>query len=55
MDRPPAEGWESQTFTYRPASEWDLGLYFVDVPAAKRYANKTIEALMWLGEHGTPG
>jgi hypothetical protein len=43
MDRPPNPGWESETFTYKPASEWDEHWVAIDVPTARRALNALID------------
>jgi len=45
MDRKPHEGWESETFTYKPANEFDEHWVAIDVPAARKLANELLDAL----------
>ena len=42
MNRPPSEGWESQTFTYKAATKWD-SIYAIDVPEAEEAARLLFE------------
>lgn len=46
MDRPPREGWESQTFTSKPATEWDEHWVAVDVPTARRAFDALLEGFL---------
>lgn len=43
MDRPPETEWETSTFTYSPANQWQEDHYFVDVPAARRLINDFLD------------
>lgn len=43
MDRPPSPGWEADTFTSRPASEWDEHWVGIDVPTARRLTNQLLD------------
>jgi len=43
MDRPPNPGWESEQFTYKPATEWDEHWAAVDVPTARRIFNDFLD------------
>lgn len=43
MDRPPSSDWETSTFTYKPANEWDEHWVLVDVPAARQLINDGLD------------
>lgn len=52
MDRPPSEGWETETFTYKPANEWEEHWVGIDVPAARALINDALsvfDKLRWKG------
>jgi len=52
MDRPPDSDWERETFTYKPANEWEEHWVAIDVPAARSLINDAIgvfEKWRWSG------
>lgn len=43
MDRPPETAWETETFTFKPANQWDYWQVAVDVPATRALINDFID------------
>lgn len=43
MDRTPETDWETQSFTYKPANQWDEHWVAIDVPVARRLINDFID------------
>lgn len=45
MDRPPETEWELQTFTYKPANEFDEHWVAIDIPKARALINDFIDVM----------
>jgi len=43
MDRKPESEWETETFTWKPANEWDEHYVAIDIPAARALVNDFLD------------